>query len=617
VSGVSHPTPSANDLMLPDQGDIAEVPTTGGQASTEIAPSVVDPLRRRVIAAIWEHRTDLSAVALYTILAVWMLSHLWINPNDRRLANNLGDPSLFQWFLAHAAKSVTHFDNPLFSTDLHAPLGVNILANASVLLPALVLTPITLVLGPTVSFLVLLTVNLTATATAWYWLLSREIVRSRAAAIVGAAFIGFAPAMTGHTNGHPQVTAQFLVPLMLQAVIRMRTDRPVRQGVCLGLLVIAQFFTSLEILLLAIAACAAFVTAYGLFHLDQVRSAVPRLVRGLATAVAVAVPVLAYPLWYFFNGPRTFSGPVWSADFHEADLASYFLAAPSTLFGSHDLLYGVRDEPTETSTFFGPLLCLLVIAALVVGSRLARAIALTAVVFFAMSIGPSPRAFRVDLGVPGPWRLVGQLPAIDATIPVRWAVPIVAMIGVLLALAIDRAQRFSPRWRTAAWVATALALLPVVPAPLPALLYQRPVPRFITSGEWHNCLAPGLTLVSVPLPNYFDPDGMRWAAATGLAFPIALGLGIVPDDKGRPTVEHMPPTGALLRNIAKGRRTTPVDEAARINARVDLTAWRAGCVVLGDHPRQRQLLDTMTALLGTPPTRVDDVWVWSSPTGTW
>ena len=127
----------------------------------------------------------------------------------------------------------------------------------------LAVAPITHFLGVGVSMVLLLTLGLAGTAAAWYWVLSRHLVRSRPAAWIGGLWCGFAPAMVSHANGHVNFVSQFVVPFIVWQVLRLREPgRVVRGGVILGLLVVLQVFINEETLLFTALTLGVFVIAY-------------------------------------------------------------------------------------------------------------------------------------------------------------------------------------------------------------------------------------------------------------------------------------------------------------------------------------------------------------------
>ncbi|MBO0867572.1 MAG: hypothetical protein J2P15_03320, partial [Micromonosporaceae bacterium] len=114
-------------------------------------------------------RADIAAAALFLLLAVWVTGHLWRDPTHRVARVNPGDNTLFDWMLAHGARVVAQGQSPFFSQAMNAPTGVNLIANTSVPGLSIPLAPVTLLFGPGVSFVVLLTLALSLTAFGWYY----------------------------------------------------------------------------------------------------------------------------------------------------------------------------------------------------------------------------------------------------------------------------------------------------------------------------------------------------------------------------------------------------------------------------------------------------------------
>ena len=139
--------------------------------SPSLAPSPAPPPR-----VVRHRRADLTVALVALALAVWVTSGLWRDPNTRAITVNSSDQALFEWLLAFGGHSVTHGDNPLFTYLVNVPDGVNLAVNTSITVYAVLFAPLTYLIGPPATFLVILTLNLAATALAWYWLLSRHLL---------------------------------------------------------------------------------------------------------------------------------------------------------------------------------------------------------------------------------------------------------------------------------------------------------------------------------------------------------------------------------------------------------------------------------------------------------
>jgi hypothetical protein len=101
-------------------------------------------------------------ISAYVVLALISLGfslylslHLLGGLPSRMIAGNTGDIRLFTWYLENDSVSVLHGRDPLLFTTMNAPAGVNGMWNTSILLPALVMTPVTLLAGPLAAYNVL------------------------------------------------------------------------------------------------------------------------------------------------------------------------------------------------------------------------------------------------------------------------------------------------------------------------------------------------------------------------------------------------------------------------------------------------------------------------------
>lgn len=571
-------------------------------------------------------------------LAVWVTSGLWRNPNGRVITVNSSDQALFEWLLAFGAHALTHGDNPLFTHLLNVPDGVNLAVNTSITVYAALFAPLTYLIGPPATFLVVLTLNLAATALAWYWLLSRHLVHSRLAAGVGALFIGFSPGMVSHANAHLNWTAGWLVPLLIWRLFALR--RPggwLRNGAVFGVLVAVAFSIAAEGLFFTALALGVFLAVWAVHpaRRAEARAALPAFLRGLAVTAVVAGVLLAYPLWLHFAGPQRFQGTGFDSVVHAEDIAAYGAYPRRSLAGEAGLGTSLAPNPTEENAFFGIPLLLLAVACFVTLWRHAGparratlwALGVTAVVFTVLSWGPRARwnGERTDVALP--FDLLGRLPVINAALPARLALVVAPVIGLLLAYTIDRLRTDPPRNRLVgrAWaLGYAIALLPLLPTPL--LTSERePIPAFITSGAWRDHVSPGGVLTPVPTTIDVTPDGQRWQAYAlahrqgEFAIPAGFFLGPGgPDGRGR--IGPVPRTfDALMSQAGRTGRVPIVTDGTRREVRDDLRYWRVEAVVLADQVHgskydvnEAALRRTATELLG-PPERVSDVWLWRVP----
>ncbi|MFC9519098.1 glycosyl transferase [Nocardiaceae bacterium NPDC056970] len=583
--------------------------TASSPATTTTQPVVTRARRIRIAPA------DFVAAASFLALAVFVLGRQWKHLGDGYLIRSGQDQTMWEWFFAVTAHSLANFENPLSSTLQNYPLGVNLMANTAMFGVSVPLAPITLIFGPTVTFTLALTLGLAGTATAWYWVLSRHVVQSRFAAAVGGVFCGFAPAMISHTNGHPNFVALFLLPFIALLVIRLASgERPIRNGVVLGLAVAYQIFLGEEPLLIYSVAFVVFGIAYGASHPGDAIAAAKRGFKGLCVAGGVALVIVAVPLWWQFLGPQSYHsiehGPVGN------DVNAFTRFPTQSLAGDPGSAAGLSMNATEENAFFGwPLLLLVAMTAVWLWRvTMARAAAATVAVMGVLSLGVELTVAHTDTGITLPWTLFAKLPLLESVLESRFAMGCIPAIAILLALGTDRAiaaGRVGQRSTTLLWLGwLAVSLLPLAPAPL-EVAHRAPVPAFFADGTWRSYVSDG-SVVTVPLPRPEDAKALQWQVGQKFGYPIAGGYFVGPagpEDKGKYGPDDRPT--ALLLAKTQGTGVVPaIDDATRATALDDLRFWNADVVVLPPGKNQQALHTTIDRLLGVEGRWVDGVWAW-------
>ena len=128
--------------------------------------------------------------------------------------------------MRYAAMAVRHGRLPaLITTGMNAPQGVNLMWNTPLLLPAVLLAPVTGLFGPQVSLTVLTTAGFAGSAAAMFWVLRRWRVSIGAAALAGAVY-GFSPALLQSAMSHYNLQLAILAPLIIDAGLRLAVGQP-------------------------------------------------------------------------------------------------------------------------------------------------------------------------------------------------------------------------------------------------------------------------------------------------------------------------------------------------------------------------------------------------------
>ncbi|MER7281019.1 glycosyl transferase [Dactylosporangium sp. NPDC000244] len=565
-------------------------------------------------------RTDLLILAGFVAVGGYLFSQVWLSPGDRILAHSYNDHYQFEWFLAVDTYNITHLHNPFFTDLQNASVGVNLMGNASVLGLALPLLPITLLFGPSVSFLLAVTLGFALTAFGWYWVLHRHLCAHRIAAVLGGGFAAFAPTIVSHGNAHLNLVSMFLVPWIVRFALRLfRTTRPVRDSVILGLLIAYQALIGEEILLMTAMALGMFVIVYAFPLLPDLRTMVRPFLTGIAVAVGVSLPLLAYPLWMQFAGPRHYDS-LGGLAYVTNDLNTLFEYSTTSVGNLGGTL--TSTNYAEENGYFGWALLILGagLALWLWRDRLVRTVAVLGAIGLAFSLGPDVGWYFERTGVPGPWKLFVELPILDSMNVGRFTFLTVVALGVMLAVATDRiikasadggVKRAGVPLRLVWAAALAAALVPLVPLPLPAT-GRPPVPHFFTSGAYKQYIAENHTVVPVPaLKATGDMTALTWQMATGMDFRMPEGYFMGPLGPDNIATNEPPPgpVTSVLLDVAKTGKAVQLTSAQQADMLAELRKWQADAVVVYRVEALPQLRETLDPLLGSG-RQVDDVWLW-------
>ena len=400
----------------------------------------------------WRRAAPWLILGGYLLAAVALTWHLWADPAGRAQVvpgNGVShDIDLFAWFIRYEATAIAHGRLPdLVTTALNAPQGVNLMWNTSFLLPGVVLAPLTLAVGPQATLTTVLTLGFAGSAAAMFWVLRRWGASLTAAALGGAVF-GFSPALRVAAVGHYHLQFAMLLPLMIDALLRLLTGRgrPVRTGAWLGLLTAAQLFIAEEALALTAVAAVVIVAVLAAAR----PRAVPGLVRGAVTGLATAAAVLAvtsgYPLWVQFHGPLAEHGSPWTPGHFRNRLGDFVNGPSGVLVHSQATVHYLAGHPLRMVEYFAylgwPMLVVLLIAAVCFWRDLrVRALAVTFAVLEVFSLG-SRTIVTHGLHYPGallPWHYLQGLPLLSQSLPNRFSLLADGAAAVVLAFSLDLA----------------------------------------------------------------------------------------------------------------------------------------------------------------------------------
>jgi hypothetical protein len=583
--------------------------------------------RRRSAAAV--------ALAFYAILAVALFSDTWRHPMTWSIGVNTGDPQFVMWNLVWPTFAISHGASPLFTNYQYYPAGVNLMWNGQMLLPALVLSPITWFGGPVLSYNVLATAALVLSAWTAFIFIGR-FVSSRVAAVFGGLLYGFSPYMTAHSIAHPVLTAAFMPPLLLlllDDILRVQRRPPIVSGLLLGLAGAAQLLIGEELLVTTAFLATLMICLALAMWSDQIRPKLKHAAQGLAVGAFVFGILAAGPIAFQLLGPRGVHGVVHPLNAYVSDVLSFFvptrmlLLAPAGAVTLSDRFVGGL---VEINSYVGiPLVALLVfVAARYWHNPAIRLATLTAVLIAILSMGVTIHVaggagtmpvFVVGIAfpllqrfLPGRmmlyltflgWLALSEIPVFDNILPTRLMVYFYLLAGLLLAVFLDDVKAWRS-WRPAVGlIAVALALIPLIPI-LPYRSSPEPVPSYFTGTAVSRIPAGSVALV-VPLSLNNDGRAMLWQASAQMRFRMPEGYAIIP--------EVVPAKSRLSEKVLATAAGEPValTDSDRLLMLTELFDWRVKTVIVGPMINEQWEIQLFSLLFDREPERLDGVYIWS------
>jgi hypothetical protein len=444
------------------------------------------------------------------------------------------------WALSWWPHALARGLNPFMTHYLWSPTGVNVAQGAMIPSAAIVMAPVTSLIGPIASYNILSIAGPALAALSAY-LLCRRIVKRELPAVAGGYLFGFGAYEFAQLTGHLNLTLVFLFPVMVHVALR-RVDREISRRaymIWIGLLFVLQAGLSTELLVDGVGVGILTMAAARLLVPKSRRSRIDGLfvetLGGGLIALVLTSPFIYYAL---FSGSFPQGAPNLS-DVYGLDLLNPFFPIYSTWLGHNDFLsLGLTYEGGNISEADGYLSIPILLAFMLWlsrerGSVLARLVAIVAGATFVLALGSHLHvAGQQTVALPFNW--VRRLPVFNNVIPSRIVLftSLAMSVGIASWLAMPGGRRFG-RWLLV--VAGAIAIFPNLIAPLYG---TAPVnPRFFSTSMYRSYVTAGETVLVLPFGE--DDVSMLWQGETGFYFYMPEGYvsGVVPSPfSAQPTV---------------------------------------------------------------------------------
>ncbi len=500
-------------------------------------------------------------IAVYVLIGIF--AYWPVYPGiSQRLFSAEGDFTQSVWFLDWIPNALAHGLNPFFSNAIFVPTGVNLAQNQASPLLGLMTAPFAPVLSPVVRANVVMLLGMPLSATAAYVVLRKWKVWGPSAALGGLIY-GFSPYMVSQGLGHMQLIFVPLPPFIALTVasIMQRSGSPRRLGIQLGLLVAAQYLISPEVLATVAIFTVVAVACVAIHRRADVAALARTALKPFGVALAVAIVLLAYPLWMLLAGPQHSTGTAVGIPngFHN-DLLNFVVPGPlekvSLGMRSIGARLNVGGVPNEDGGYIG--VPLLVLAGILVWfSRRSPRMQLTAVLLVGaalLSLGPDLAVDHHLSDIPLPFVLLEHFPLLDNILASRISFEVGAFLAAVIAFGLDDLRRASTRgirdgnaqrhpadrWVSTFFLGATLAVLVVTQ--LPQWPYAHGADDLEGNAALPATALPAKLLDAIPAGNpvaitypydtFLQMQPMLWQAEGGFDFRLLGGYAYRPDSSG-------------------------------------------------------------------------------------
>jgi hypothetical protein len=523
-------------------------------------------------------------ISLGLVVAWWHLA--WEFPRGNQIGG-AGDADEYSWFFSWMPFAIGHGLNPLVSTYVNFPSGINLMWNTSVLLPSFVMAPVTVLFGPAFSYNVVLSLAPALACTFSYLAFRRW--SGRLPSLAGCVVVGFSPYVTSQAVGHLAQVLMASAPLFLVLLDRLlvvQSATPWREGLVLGLLAWAQLLSGEEVLAMEAVTAAIAVAVLCVLNRGTVAAHTRYAWDGLKVAGAVFIVLAAPFLAFQYFGPDRVQN-VHPPDVYVIDLLNFVVPTNITRLAPSSVLAVSRNftgNGSEQGAYIG--IPLLIFAAATVFLARRRGITWVAL---AIALGAGLLSMGSTLHVDGhrefvsflrlPDFLLQKLPLFHNLLPDRFASMMFLGVGLLLSLGLEELKRLRTPWRVGG---TALAVVglaffcPIINYPASS----SPLDTAFTTGLSCPTTVPGSgspshapVVLVLPAVNELN---LLWQAESKFCYVMPSDTGMTGTNSG-----DLSRLRFLLRLGGPGALVPAITPAVRAEAAADIRALNIQEIMVG------------------------------------
>ncbi|HUC58492.1 MAG TPA: hypothetical protein VMA95_13905 [Streptosporangiaceae bacterium] len=295
------------------------------------------------------------------------------------------DVAAFVWGFWWVAHQVVHLGNPFFTTYMAAPVGIQLGFSTLMPLAGYVMTPVTLLWGPSAAFTLLTLITPGLLCYAMYR--AARLWLNQPGSIAAGAFFGLCAMMMWQNWYHVNIALGIVfLPVTIEAAVRLRRSQKIAPGVWLGLALGGAVMTSQEAAVIAVLLAAVLIIPwiFGKLLRDRasLRKALLPLGIGAVVALVFASPQLIAMAQQYASGGAAVPPGTLALNYTQFGVPLQTLFSPSpriAYFGLHSLPSGysfdaapqggTSVQPGEGLPGFGIVASVLAVVGLLIAWR--------------------------------------------------------------------------------------------------------------------------------------------------------------------------------------------------------------------------------------------------------
>ncbi|MCL4479027.1 MAG: hypothetical protein M1381_08030 [Deltaproteobacteria bacterium] len=557
----------------------------------------------------------LIVFSIYIIISVIITYPAILNIRTAYIGNG-SDPELFMWFIKWVQYAIGHFHDPLISRHILFPDGVNLMWNSSIILPALILSPLTKFFGAIFSYNIIVIGALCLSAFTAY-IATLRFVNSHSASFFSGLIYGFSPYMIAQSMGHPHVTLAFIPPLLVWLGYDILVSSKIemwKSGTILGVLLFCQLLFGEEMLASEIIISTVAVAVIFILNRQDLKQHIVYVLRVFLIGIPLFL-VLSLPFLYMqFAGPARPIGLLQPQNVFVTDLLNFIIPGPFQLLKTGitlNIVSKFTGNASEWDGYIGIPFLLIIFYTIIrwYKEKNVKFLAYMILVSALLSLGPYLHINGHITKIPLPWILFESLPLLEHLLPGRFALYVILFSGITIAIFISKVNKQEKIPKFTAYAVFTIGLFCIIPvflvSPYPV---QKPsIPVIFKNSTIQHYIPENSNILVVPVSEGAEGTAMLWQIYSDMWFKMPEGFAI-----NRYGFGPMPSLFIkTVDSIQKNGVSPQMDHGSKAEIYGYLKYYDIRYIIVGPTKNKQNIVSFFTAILGKGYTLTHGVYIWT------